>query len=45
MFEVDFGGAKESRLVLFEVHLLGAADEPRIVQRAGVTEVQTPLLL
>ena len=41
---MDVGGAEERGLVRLEVHLLGAADEPDVVEIAGVSEVEAALL-
>ena len=40
MLEIDLGGAKLPGLVGLQVHLLRAADIPRVVERAGVAEVE-----
>ena len=44
MFEMNFCGAEEVRLVLLEVHLLGAGDEPGVVEVAGFAEVEAAFL-
>ncbi len=44
MLEVDLGGAEAGRLPRLEVHLFGAADEPGVVEGAGVAEVEAALL-
>ena len=45
VLEVDLGGSEEGGLVLLEVHLLGAGDEPDVVEVAGVAEVEAALLV
>ncbi len=44
VLEMDFGAGEEIGLVLLEMHLLGAADEPDVVEIAGVAEVEAALL-
>ena len=45
MFESDVGGSEERGLILLEVHLLGAGDEPDVVEVAGVAEVEAAFLM
>ena len=45
MLKMDVSGAEESGLGLLEVHLLGAGDEPDVVEVAGVAEVEAALLV
>src|SRR6266851_4856614 len=45
MLEMDVGGTEERGLVWLEVHLLGAGDEPDVVEVAGVAEVEAALLV
>src|SRR5258708_30205213 len=42
---MDVGGSEEGGLVLLEVHLLGAGDEPDVVEVDGVAEVEAALLV